>query len=342
MDENKAMLHSPFLLSPCGKDYLWGGRRLKDDYGKDFDLTPLAETWECSTHPDGISKARGGLFDGEELTQILTEHEELLGTHPASLGLPKGQIPILVKFIDASRDLSVQVHPDDTYAREHENGQLGKTEMWYVVDAAKDAKLIYGLNRTMKKEEFERIVRSGNRIERCLQKVPIRTGDVFYVSAGTIHAICAGALIVEVQESSNLTYRLYDYHRKGKDGKERQLHIDKALDVADLHAATTPRQPINVTQYRPGAAEKLLCRCRYFEVRSLTINTERIRQLFEFQTDQSSFQIFVCTKGCGVLFWHNGAVNCSLPFFQGDTIFIPASSVPIRIQGKASALRIHC
>lgn len=342
MKDKKEKINTPFLLQPAGKDYLWGGRRLKDDYGKNFDLTPLAETWECSTHPDGISRAKGGFFDGQNLTDILIRHPELEGTHPLSLGLERGQIPILVKFIDAARDLSVQVHPDDDYAREHEGGQLGKTEMWYVVDAQKDAKLIYGLNRTMTSAELRRILESGNRIEHCLQKVPVKTGDVFYIRAGTIHAICKGALIVEVQESSNLTYRLYDYHRKDKNGRERQLHIDKALEVADLHAAMTPRQPMHVTQYRPGAAEKLLCRCRYFEVRSLSINTERTRQLYEIQTGPTSFQIFICTKGCGVLFWHNGAAECSLPFFQGDTVFISASSVPIRIQGKASALRIHC
>ncbi len=147
----------PFLLKPAGKDYLWGGSRLRDDFSKELDLTPLAETWECSTHPDGPSLVAGGEHAGKRLSEVLKEHPEYAGTHPKT----DGGLPILIKFIDARKDLSVQVHPDDEYAAVHEHGSLGKTEMWYVLDAAKDAHLVYGFYQDISREKLERSLREG-------------------------------------------------------------------------------------------------------------------------------------------------------------------------------------
>ena len=214
----------PFLLTPAGKDYLWGGNRLKTEFNKEIDLVPLAETWECSTHPDGPSVIVTGTHAGKTLAELLKEHPEYLGKHPGT----EGELPVLIKFIDAKKNLSVQVHPDDDYARTYENGQLGKTEMWYVMDAAPDAQLVYGFNHDITKEQLRQSLKDGT-VEKYLQKVKIQKDDVFFIEAGTVHAIGAGALIAEIQESSNLTYRLYDYNRVGKDGKLRELHIDKAL-----------------------------------------------------------------------------------------------------------------
>lgn len=144
----------PFLLKPAGKDYLWGGQRLRADFGKESVLNPLAETWECSTPPDGPSLVESGAFAGMPLKEVLKEHPEYLGTHPlcnyTKEQLAAGELPVLIKFIDAKKDLSVQVHPDDEYARTHENGSRGKTEMWYVLDAAKDSSLVYGFSRIWK------------------------------------------------------------------------------------------------------------------------------------------------------------------------------------------------
>ena len=148
----------PFLLKPAGKDYLWGGSRLKDDFSKDMDLTPLAETWECSTHPDGPSIVASGMYEGRLLSEVLNRHPEYMGTHPKT----DGGLPILIKFIDARKDLSVQVHPDDEYAREHEHGSLGKTEMWYVLDAAKDAKLVYGFYHDISREKLKKSLEDGD------------------------------------------------------------------------------------------------------------------------------------------------------------------------------------
>lgn len=231
----------PFLLKPDGKDYLWGGSRLNDDFSKGIDMSPLAETWECSTHPDGPSVVASGAFAGQTLAAVLKAHPEYLGTHPEA----KGELPILIKLIDAKKDLSVQVHPTDAYAREHENGQLGKTEMWYVLDAKKDAKLVYGLYHDVSKAQLRKSIENGT-VEKYLQKVPVKKNDLFYIEAGTIHAIGAGVLVAEIQESSNLTYRLYDYDRVDKNGNRRELHIDKALEAANLKASAEPRQPLRV------------------------------------------------------------------------------------------------
>lgn len=325
----------PFLLKPVGKDFLWGGSRLNDDFSKKIEMEPLAETWECSTHPDGISTVDSGRFKGMLLSEVLKEHPEYLGTHPRT---KNGELPILVKFIDAKKDLSVQVHPDDEYAKEHENGSLGKTEMWYVLDAAKDAKLIYGFYHDMDRETLQKSLLDGT-VEKYLQKVKIKKDDVFYVEAGKVHGIGAGALIAEIQENSNLTYRLYDYNRVDKNGKSRTLHIDKALEVADLKSSAAPRQPMRVLNYRQGCATELLCRCRYFQVERLLVNTERCRQMADFQTGANSFSVLLCTNGCGTLFGEQGE---PINFFRGDCIFVPANSIPLKIHGRAQLLKIGC
>lgn len=323
--------NKPFLLRPSGKDYLWGGRRLNDEFEKQIDLSPLAETWECSTHSDGPSYVIGGSFDGATLETVITDHPDYLGIrHKGATTLP-----ILIKFIDAKENLSVQVHPTDTFAKEQENGQLGKTEMWYVLDAQKDAKLVYGLRRDSSSEELQKAIANGT-IMKLLQKVPVKKGDLFFIEAGTIHAICAGTLVAEIQENSNLTYRLYDYDRTGIDGKKRELHIEKALQVANLKSSTEPKQPLRVLRYRKGMASELLCRCKYFEVYRMIINTER-RQIVHYRADEISFRVLLCVNGCGIIRFENEEII----FYKGDCIFVPADSVTLSIHGQAQFLDVR-
>lgn len=323
--------YEPLLLQPSGKDYLWGGNRLNDDFGKQINLTPLAETWECSTHPDGPSYVVDGRFDGMELAEVLKLHPEFLGVRHKG----ENTLPVLIKFIDAKKDLSVQVHPTDEYAREHENGQMGKTEMWYVLDASHDASLVYGLKQTCTKEEMRRSIQDGT-VMKYLQKVPIHKDDVFFIKAGTVHAIGAGALVAEIQESSNLTYRLYDYDRVGKDGKKRELHIDKALDVANLSVSDEPRQPMRILKYRPGEASELLTRCKYFEVHRMIVNTEH-RQKVHYRADELAYRVLLCVRGCGTITYDGGAIN----FYKGDCIFVPADSNDMVLHGQAQFLDIR-
>ncbi|MGN0706778.1 MAG: type I phosphomannose isomerase catalytic subunit [Faecalibacterium sp.] len=323
--------NKPLLLRPSGKDYLWGGNRLNDEFEKRIDLTPLAETWECSTHPDGPSYVVGGEFDGKELAEVLRQHPEYLGERHRG----EDTLPILIKFIDAKKDLSVQVHPTDEYAKKYENDQLGKSEMWYVLDAGRDASLIYGLNRNCTQKELRQAVENGT-VLRYLQKVPIHKDDLFFIQAGTIHAIGAGALVAEIQENSNLTYRLYDYDRVGKNGKKRELHIDKALDVADLKSSAEPRQPLRVLKYRQGVASELLTRCKYFEVYRMIINTER-RQKVHYCADEIAFRVLLCVHGCGTIVYEGGEIF----FCKGDCIFVPASSDTLTIHGQAQFLDVR-
>ncbi len=329
---NSYIKTTPFLLKPAAKDYLWGGSRLNDDFNLNIDIDPFAEAWVCSTHPDGPSSTESG----ESLAEILNAHPEYLGSHPLKTMGGKAELPILIKLIDAKKDLSVQVHPNDEYANEHEHGSLGKTEMWYVLDAKKDASLIYGFSRDVESLEVRKAIAAGS-VEKMLNRVEIHKNDLFYIEAGTVHAIGAGALIAEIQENSNLTYRLYDYNRPDKDGKLRPLHIDKALEVARLGSSVTPRQPMRVLKYINGMASELLTRCKYFQVERLLLNTEG-RQMPGFKTGENSFHALLVVDGCGSLFGDGFSLN----FFKGDCIFVPANSVDMRLHGKAQMLNVSC
>ncbi len=209
-------------LYPECKDYVWGGTKLKQKYGKITDKTPCAESWELSFHKDGLTK----LSNGKTLAESVTEKD--LGEKAKSFPF----FPSLIKFIDAEQNLSVQVHPSDDYALEHENS-FGKTEMWYVVEAEEGAGLYVGFNKDVTKEEFEQAIKE-NRLTELLNFFEVKAGDCYFIPSGTIHAIAKGCLICEIQQNSNLTYRVYDYGRKDKNGNERELHVDKALKVTSL------------------------------------------------------------------------------------------------------------
>ena len=299
----------PFLLRPAGKDYLWGGRRLNDEFAKGIDLDPLAETWECSTHPDGPSMAASGEFAGQTLPQVLQTHPEFLGRRHAD-----GKFPLLIKFIDATKDLSVQVHPDDEYARIHENGQNGKSEMWYVLDARKGAKLIYGLRHDCTADELRGAIADGTLLNH-LQQVPIRKDDLFFIEAGTIHAIGAGALVAEIQENSNLTYRLYDYDRTDKNGNKRELHTDKASQVIKTSFDTknvTVNKSITASN---GVTAKILCECPMFSASSICISAGN-----KFNFSKSGHMLHImCVSGSGVL----ESDNVKYSINKGDSYLLP-------------------
>ena len=328
------MKRLPFLLAPAPKDYLWGGTRLHDEYGKALSCSPLAESWECSTHPDGQSLVASGDFTGTKLGDLLSNQPDLLGTHPLLLTDGRAELPILIKLIDAKEKLSVQVHPDDDYARLHEHDS-GKTELWYILHAGKQAEIVYGFRRTMTASQVRDTISRGT-IESCLNHIPVHKNDLFFIPAGTVHEIGAGVLLAEIQQSSNLTYRLYDYDRTDRNGLHRPLHIDKALDVATLSAVSEPRQPMRLLRYQRGCASELLSRCRYFQVERLLLNTESFRGLTDFQTGPNSFHALLCTDRCGVLFGENFMLN----FFKGDCIFVPAESIPLKMHGRAQLLNI--
>lgn len=316
-------------LQPCGKDYLWGGTRLQDEYGKKIDLTPLAETWECSVHPDGPSVIVNGEFKGQTLASVLKQHPEYLGTK-----VKNGELPVLVKFIDAKQDLSVQVHPDDAYAKEHESDN-GKTEMWYVVDAEVGSSLIYGFRHKVTEEILRKAVETGT-LDKHLQKVEVHKGDTYFVPAGTVHGIGAGILIAEIQENSNVTYRVYDYNRVDKNGQKRELHFDKAVQVMNMDVAPDIKQNPRLVRHYPGCSRELLCRCKFFE-------TERIQVTkgFSFSVREESFQVLMCLDGYGQVETMDDDQK-PMRFCKGETIFLPAGIGRCLIVGDATVLKIRC
>ena len=223
-----------FKLIPSVADYIWGGRRLIEEYGIKTDKDPAAEAWVLSCHSAGPSTVEDGEFKGQTLEQVWENHKEICGTNGNKFEF----FPILIKFIDAKNNLSIQVHPDNDYAMRVE-GEYGKTEAWYILDCDEGAELILGFNREVSVEEFKKAAQSEEMLN-IVNKVKVKKGDLFFIESGTLHAICKGILLAEVQQNSNTTYRVYDYGRVGADGKPRALHIDKAADVTKLCPPTIP------------------------------------------------------------------------------------------------------
>ena len=304
-------------LSPAYKDYLWGGTKLRDLYHKPCDWDTIAESWELSAHPDGNSIVASGRHRGVPFGKYLkTIGPEALGWKCA----PLQAFPLLIKFIDAKDNLSVQVHPGDDYALEHEN-EYGKNEMWYVIDAEPGAGLYVGFSRDTSKEEVRARIED-HTIEEILNFCPTRPGDIFFIPAGTVHAIGAGNLICEIQQSSNCTYRLWDYDRRDRYGNPRELHIDKALDVLTY----TKYQPADLTIEETNAEEKQI-RCKYFETAILSVNAASPRAI---PVTDDSFRALVCIRGEGAL----STDGETRPVKAGDSFFIPAANRTLSLSGN--------
>ena len=304
-------------LKPSCKDYLWGGHRLVEEYGKVYDGDVLAETWELSCHPDGPSYIVNGVYAGQTLQQYIdAEGKDVLGTHCRRFK----EFPILTKFIDAKDNLSIQVHPDNRYALKNE-GQYGKTEMWYVMDAGKDAFLYYGFKQEIDKEEFDRRIEEDTLLE-VLNAVPVQKGDVLFIESGTIHAIGKDILIAEIQQNSNVTYRVYDYGRVGKDGKKRDLHIEKAL-------AVTKRVPI----IKDKSSYPHIADCDYFTVDKLNLDGNIMKKM-EGHVSDESFASILILDGQGTITSHGE----SLDFRKGDSFFVSAGNGDYIVEGTCDAL----
>ena len=228
--------HELIFLKPIFHEKIWGGRKLDTDWGYSIPDGPIGECWAISAHPHGDCQIDGGSFDGMRLSELWQSHRELFGAVPTAEGA-NAQFPLLVKIIDAKGDLSVQVHPDDAYAAEHENGSLGKKECWYILDCEPGATIVVG-QRAHDRAEFSQMVEEG-RWDDLLNVLPIHKGDFFQIDAGTVHAIKDGTLILETQQSSDVTYRVYDYDRVQADGTKRELHLQQSMDVVD-YAAKAP------------------------------------------------------------------------------------------------------
>ncbi len=312
----------PLLLQPPVKDYLWGGQRLITEFSLETDTEIAAEGWMLSCHKDGSNTVLNGEFAGKSLPEVLAIWGEgVLGKRAEAFPY----FPILIKLIDAKQKLSVQVHPSDEYALEHE-GEFGKTEMWYVVDCQEGAQLLYGFSHDISKEEFERRM-SDNTLPEVCNTVPVHKGDVFFIDAGTLHAIGEGILIAEVQQNSNTTYRISDYGRLGADGKPRALHIDKALAVTKTEAPAIPYGQIGTVTTVGNSTVRELASCQFFTAKTVELQGEFA--VYE----QESFVSLVLLDGSAVLTFESGELHVR----KGDSVFIPAD-LAVTLNGTASIL----
>lgn len=304
-------------LNPVFKDYIWGGTRLRDDFGLKTDINPVAEGWMLACHRDGMNTIDGGEYDGKTLESVIKEggKSKIAGTNSEKFPY----FPVLIKLIDAKDNLSVQVHPDNEYAARVEH-EFGKTEMWYVLDAAPGATLIYGFKNKIGKEEFKQAIESNTLLD-VLNVVEVKKGDMFFIEAGTVHAIGKGALIAEIQQNSNSTYRVYDYGRLGKDGKPRELHIQKAIDVSKTEPAKYGTKPFGKKEEISGGTRQMLTECPLFSV----YNYELCGKI-ELNANEESFNHILVVDGSGKIGGRE--------FKKGDSFFVPANYGNYEIDGN--------
>lgn len=316
-------------LLPAFKDYLWGGTKLRDKFHKNCDYEIIAESWELSAHPDGESVIADGKYKGQLFSDYLGHvNENVLGWKCKSMNA----FPILIKFIDAKSQLSVQVHPDDEYALQIEH-EYGKNEMWYIMDCEEGASIYFGFNQNVTLEQVKEHIEAHTLIG-LLNKVPVHKGDVFFVEAGTVHAIGAGVMVCEIQQSSNSTYRLYDYGRLDKYGNQRELHIQKALSVLDTKRLDVEENPKRNCIVNDGFELQRLGGCKYFECLRYKVEDKAA-----VCADNSSFVALTILEGCGVL--EEEKTKKKNHFQKGDNFFVPAGSGNIIVEGKTEFILTH-
>ena len=311
-------------LKPSCKDYLWGGHRLAEEYGVKYDGKVLAEAWELSCHSDGPSYIANGMYAGKTLQEYIDiKGKEVLGLNCRRFR----DFPILTKFIDAKQSLSVQVHPSNRYALKNE-GQYGKTEMWYVVDADKGAKLRSGFSEQITPKEYkERVL--NNTITDVLQEYEIKPGDVFFLPAGRVHSIGAGAFIAEIQQTSDITYRIYDFNRKDANGKTRELHTDLAREAINYEVLDDYRTKYEAVKDEPVE----LVACPYFTT-SVYDMTEEISCDY---SELDSFVIFICMEGACKIKDNEGN---ELKVGAGESILLPATTQDVTITPEAGNVKL--
>lgn len=302
-----------FELKPVTKHIIWGGERLSRDYGMGENGEKIAEAWELTCRGDGDNEIISGKYTGRLLSEFVRENPQALGTKQ------KGdRFPLLIKLIDAEADLSIQVHPDDEYALSHTD-DMGKTEMWYIVDAKPGAKLIYGLKRKYTRDELKTAI-AASTLESLMNYVEVKSGETYFIPSGLVHAIGAGILIAEIQQNSNITYRVYDYNRRQPDGSLRQLHIEPALDVIERF------DPEAVKVEKTG---DVIASCKYFEVRAIALDGEKT-----VCAGEESFLHLMITDGeCEII-----CAGEKISTKKGGSVFVAAASGNVTLKGNATVI----
>ncbi len=313
----------PLTFTPILKDRIWGGTKLKSYLNKSIVSETTGESWEISTVPGDISVVASGVFEGKNINEIIDLHPtEILGKSViARFGK---QFPLLFKFIDAKEDLSIQLHPNDELAKQRHNS-FGKTEMWYVMQADETARLVVGFkNDSNPKEYLEKL--ADKKLISLLEEYPVKKGDVFFLETGTIHAIGAGVVLAEIQQTSDVTYRIYDWDRVDANGNGRELHTELALEAINYN---TTNSKIEYSE-EPNQSTKVVD-CPYFKT-----NIIALQDRFIWKKSKDAFTVFMCTNGQFELIL-NGEI---MRYQMGDTILIPAIIDHLTLKGKATVLEI--
>ncbi len=311
------MMQEPMFLKPVFQEKIWGGSRLKSVFGFDIPNDKIGEDWAISAHPHGVSVVENGEFKGQKLDDLWKEHKELFG-HPT-----EPVFPLLIKILDAEDELSVQVHPDDAYGMKHE-GELGKTECWYIIDAEPGAEIIYG-HHAKTREELAEMIKEG-RWDDLLKKVPVKKGDFFYVPSGTIHAIGKGIMILETQQSSDTTYRVYDYDRKDASGQKRELHIQQSIDVTTVPAKTPELQ---IKEVRKGQSSIVT----YLETDFFNVYEWDIKGITSFKK-QAPYTLATVIDGAGELIVDNQTYLLE----KGTSFILPNEINEWTVQGELTII----
>jgi mannose-6-phosphate isomerase len=311
-------MNEPLFLEPVFKERIWGGTELKSQFGYEIPSDSTGEAWVISAHPNGQSKIKSGSFKGMSLGELWNENRTLFGNYKGNT------FPLLTKILDANKDLSAQVHPDDMYAQENENGELGKTECWYVIDCKEDAEMVFG-HQAKTREEFMEAANIGD-WERLLRKVKVKPGDFFYVPSGTIHALCEGTLVLETQQNSDTTYRVYDYNRTDSEGNKRELHLDKAIEVATIpHVDIKTKVKVDK---KMNSQITTYVRNEFFTVQKWDVNG-----LDTFKQDQP-FLLVSVLEGKGVI----NKKDDSYSIAKGDHFILPNGFGDFVIEGKVQMI----
>lgn len=311
----------PLFLKPVFQERIWGGSALKS-FEYDLPSEQIGECWAVSAHPNGMSVIREGEYVGRTLEELWRSNRELFGN------LVGEKFPLLTKLLDANEDLSIQVHPDDFYAYHNENGELGKTECWYIVDCKEQAEIIFG-HRAQTKEEFTNMVIEGKWNE-LLMRVSVKKGDFFYVESGTVHALCSGVVILETQQNSDTTYRLYDYNRRDKNGKLRELHIEKSIDVTKIP------QEMPIMKFKEekfdGYTKTTFVKERYFSVYKYIM-----KEFAEIKMDVQPFHIVSILSGEGTITINGKSYSIK----KGDHFILPHKLNHFIVEGNMEWVVSH-
>lgn len=307
----------PLKFTPILKERLWGGEKLKDVLGKNIESEITGESWEVSTVEGDISIIENGELAGASLQDLIDMHKgSFLGK--SVFNRFGTEFPILIKFIDAKKDLSIQLHPNDELAKERHNS-FGKTEMWYVMDADKDAELIVGFNKDVSKEEYSQSLETDSLLE-LLNYEKVSEGDTFFINTGKIHAIGAGVLLAEIQQTSDITYRVFDFNRKDKNGNLRELHTEQALDAIDYKR----KDDFKVNYQVDENMANVMVDCPYFKTNFMKLD----KTITQDVTQRDSFSIYMCVGGTIEVSNEFGSATIQ----KGETVLVPANCKQIKLQ----------